>query len=77
MKKIIFYVFIVSGFGCKEPNVKNINEEINIDGYYDKISTYEWIHKKHVYIIVKSKNNISLTHAGHCNCNNLKSISNE
>ena len=57
--------------------VKNINEEININGYYDKISTYEWVHKNHVYIIIKNKNNISLTHAGHCNCNNLKPISNE
>ena len=69
MKKIILYVLFPIFLGCSKPNVKNINQEINIDGYYDKISTYEWIYKNHVYIIIKSKNNISLTHAGHCSCN--------
>jgi hypothetical protein len=72
MKKILSFIFILSCFGCKEPNVKSINQEINIDGYYEKISTYEWVYKNHTYIILKSKNNISLTHAGHCRCNKLR-----
>ena len=60
MKKIILYVLFPIFLGCSKPNVKNINQEINIDGYYDKISTYEWIYKNHVYIIIKNKNDVEI-----------------
>ena len=65
MKKIILYVLFPIFLGCSKPNVKNINQEINIDGYYDKISTYEWIYK-HVCLkcsdYIKNRGDIT----GHC-----------
>ena len=68
MKKIILSIILFFNIACSEPNVKSTNVEINFDGYYEKVKTYEWVHKNHLYIILKNKNCISITHAGHCEC---------
>jgi hypothetical protein len=69
MKKITLSILVFFTLGCSEPNVKSTNAEITFDGYSEKVKTYEWFHKNHLYIIIKNKNSIGITHAGHCVCN--------
>ncbi len=69
MKKIILSTSIFFNLGCSEPNVKSTNVEINFDGYSEKVKAYEWTYKDHLYIILKNKECISITHAGQCECN--------
>ena len=69
MKNILFILVLLLIISCKDSNVKNTGDQIVLSSgtYYD---TYEWQHKNHTYVIVKTDNgNLSIIHAGHCYCN--------
>lgn len=69
MKNILFILVSILMFGCtQEPNTKHLNNSI-IFKNGKTCDVYEWNYKNHTYIIVTYNNNVSITHAGSCDCN--------
>jgi len=69
--KVLGLLFVLTS--CSDPNVKDTNIEIKLEKYQkNQIKTYEWQFKGHTYLIAKGQSEFSITHAGHCICNNKK-----
>jgi hypothetical protein len=73
--KFFLFLLLLFFFSCDEKNIKtNITSNggiVKIENgiFMQKYEIYDFEYKDHTYVCSKVRDGISITHAGHCNCN--------